>query len=268
MYIGKLPNTSMNSNIINKNNRYFSSVNSYYDSQSGQYITVSSGLTKYNDCTWSPNHFHKEASNTKSILNLSEIEAFTKSFTPESVEVNMEQYQVEPSALARVNSGNVFIPVRTVEDIKQIASQRSCKGVVLYLPFSPSCYKNKDFVEQLNTAKSLKLQVQVKLLIDLSSDVDVVSISTGIASLFDLGARQIFVCNTSPSHIDEDSLRLIAEDAFNLDVEGDPVSERLGFQGSQIDDYKTASELGFKRLVTCAEISIPAVQQILASTDK
>ena len=73
-----------------------------------------------------------------------------------------------------------------------------------------------------------------------SSSSDPLEIVNTIATLADAGCSCIMLTpsdhtsnQNSSNQIDEDLLRDMIENAFNLDVVGDPISERLGLAGDR-----------------------------------
>ena len=107
---------------------------------------------------------------------------------------------------------------------------------------------------------------QVKLHITLSSMKStqaIIKVGANIASLADLGVQHIFIVPTIENNMidNSDVMQHLIEECYGLDIEGDSMRDRLGFQGG-LELSQLAIEQGITRLGVVSKDVIKETQLI------
>lgn len=124
---------------------------------------------------------------------------------------------------------------------------------------------NHDIVcDMIKEAKHVGLKVRVNMSVDLNSPSAIYPIVDSIGVLADIGTDWVMLFN-SPScgEVDEDVVREIAENAFNLDVPEAPMKNRLSFAGSEAATRMALESgilnIGTRSLAPLDDSLVPAV---------
>ena len=207
-----------------------SSSSKFYDSQSGLYITKpGSRPVRVHDYTFvdkisftdtDKDLIHKVIKQTPSSIVLSTYAKLGSSSYPTWLWEVLQKKQ------------RFVSPVRSYDQICEVCKQDMFEGVSISVQSTASMREAK-LLQGIRFAVNEGLSVQCLLDCDLSGGLSCQSlqISDEIAILADAGADCILLTPSSNGNVDEDYLREVIESAFNLDVAGDPIRERLGVTG-------------------------------------
>lgn len=188
--------------------RKFSS--SFYDSQSGKYIN-SNVKTKFFDFTLLSNQsndqFIKLMNKNHVILlpNISKIK-LVKDFK------------------------NISISTSTIDEMNEIIRYNNDNKTNIQVTFNIS-NDNNQFNSLLKIANDKGIVTNSILPLNLDNNLDVNQVNNDIANLADMGSHYIILSIRSlpKIQVDEDDLiREIVENSFNIDVDNNAISSRLG----------------------------------------
>lgn len=188
--------------------RKFSS--SFYDSQSGKYIN-SNVKTKFFDFTLLSNQsndqFIKLMNKNHVILlpNISKIK-LVKDFK------------------------NISVSTSTIDEMNEIIRYNNDNKTNIQVTFNIS-NDNNQFNSLLKIANDKGIVTTSIVPLNLDDNLDVNQVNNDIANLADMGSHYIILSIRSlpKIQVDEDDLiREIVENSFNIDVDNNPISSRLG----------------------------------------
>jgi hypothetical protein len=157
--------------------------------------------------------------------------------------------------LARVRPSSCEIdPARAAGPIKNVSVaaqlQRTIalraagcdEGIVTVDPSAEGVRTSSAAIKSLTDAK-LRARVEISNAWSLDSN----SLEDVVARLADAGAHSITLIDDDAEGADEDSIREAVERAFNLDVAGDPLMERLGVRSRHKHSIEAALDAGITR---------------------
>lgn len=230
----------------------------FYDSQSGLYINYpgSAGI-QIHELSFLNNHI------TRSFDSDFNKDAFFNSIKKyaTSVEVDSESTDNVPWLRKNLSHLQIYFKAKSMDEIFEVAASTSnhiyiYSGIVI--DFDNRETRCDDIFKQIECAIGKGLNVQANLKCDLSSHalssskLIVTTVNT-IAALADIGTHRIILhpidFDMDDNNVCEDVMRDVLEDAFNLDVIGDPMVERLGVMGD-VKVVENAFALGCKHFIT------------------
>lgn len=216
--------------------RLFSS--KFYDSQSGLFVNMPQGV-----------RIHDETfCNQLSYDNLNkDLPVAVLKMRPTSLSINrtsMLDGISYPKILHEQTKALFVTPVLNYDEVTQVCHEKMFfEGIIFAVHSKNFKCKETRLLDGIRLAVDNGLTVRCHLLCDLSSSsiTDPLEIVNSIATLADAGSSCIMLV---PSNVpvDEDVARDVVENSFNLDVEADPISERLGIAGN-ISTVKLALKL-------------------------
>jgi len=205
----------------------------FYDSQSGQTIRLESTVCIH-DLSF------RKASTVKAKKD--EFEETVRAVllhAPSTLQMHrsniqlLSNLQMAPKPVISTNASSV----EDVRELKERDELGAFSGIVV-----DANKLNKDQVTKVcQEARSAGLHIRVNLGVDLSREGadEVMSACVKIGNVADAGAHVIALYSARAGHaddeeaaaedVDEETLRLVVEEAFNLDVDGSPISSRMGF---------------------------------------
>ena len=212
----------------------------FYDSQSGGYITVG-GSAALHDTTFASGLWDNDQ-----LLKLLSIK-------PSSIEFSSLK-QLEEIRIMDEELPPLYISVDSLDNVEKLSSHE-VDGIVVNL--SSSGLNRFDLVDMVGEADSMGFSIRATVNCDLSINGTASAIATGaiVGDLADAGASVIMLKNESDGEHDEDTVREVLEECLYLDCSGDPIKQRLGLyvlspEGDGEDALKVACELGCLHFVT------------------
>jgi hypothetical protein len=148
----------------------------------------------------------------------------------------------QKSLLPRINQYivNGLVPVRKIDDLNTISQYENMRKMAITFnitsePIMENERNTFQLLEQIsNHELSKSFELFAYIVSDYDATIDVHSFAQMVGKLADHNVNRIFFYSRLTKVLKEEFLEEVIEESRNLDVLGDPISERLGFYGSKI----------------------------------
>ena len=197
-----------------------------YDSQSGKYIQIKRDRMLF-DFTLL-HHKYEDNGDLKLANQANNVTVV--------VPANVSDQLID--RLVKMKYSSIIAKVNTTKEIEKLVGMRKELHSVyleLSVDFSEKYMSINGAQELATRAKDCGLNVVGGIACPFHDYSEVIAAENLIAHLADMDCRSIIinqVKNDDSGDVDEDVLLQVCENAINLDVEGDPLKERLAFHGN------------------------------------
>ena len=133
---------------------------------------------------------------------------------------------IPPSLLSYPSNAKYLMSVSNSDDLKEVTGSKSYDGVVIKASVDNISHSKpllKDAVDL-----STNLSIHTHLSCDLSTNMNLINTSSIVADLCDEGSDFVLLHHDNIEDIDDDSVRDLLEDIYNLDTDGSPFVNRVG----------------------------------------
>jgi hypothetical protein len=221
----------------------------FYDSQSGQHVTLSSDSIRLHDTSFA------------STFIVDQAEKMLQLHAPTSMEIDFKNeksiaWLASKSLDDRIQT-KVYTTIGSQLEVETLMSHQSNAPVFDGIVINMNVYEHSREFELLQFIReNTNFQIRAKIQCEFSSNSNAIHDTAElVANLADASAKSIILESQSRNlgAVDDDIIRELWEESCYLDVVGEPISERLGISLLYCENnrkyLRDACSLGFKNYI-------------------